>query len=92
MNEIQIPRYIDNQPQFLMWELDEFCIAVGLFGVGIITETMWTSIALIILISGILKKFKKNNLEGALLHIVFWSGVTSMNKENLDAFDRELIA
>lgn len=92
MDEIVIPRYIDSQPQFFMWELDEFCVAVGLFGTGIITETMWTMILLIILVSGALKKFKRDNLEGALLHIAFWSGVTAINKENLDAYDRELIA
>ncbi len=92
MNEIAIPRYIDSQPQFFMWELDEFCVAIGLFSTGIITETMWIMIALIIVTSGFLKKFKKDNLEGALLHIAFWSGVTAMNKENLDAYEKELIA
>lgn len=92
MNEVVIPRYIDSQPQFFMWELDEFCVAAGLFGTGIITETMWTMVVLIIVISGWLKKFKKDNLEGALLHIAFWTGVTAMNKENLDAYDTELIA
>jgi type IV conjugative transfer system protein TraL len=92
MNKIKIPRYIDNQPQLLMWELDEFCVAVGLFGMGIITETLWIQMVLIVLVSGLLKKFKKDNLEGALLHIAFWSGVTAMNRENLDAFETELIA
>ena len=92
MNEVEIPRYIDSQPQFFMWELDEFCVAIGLFGTGIATETMWPMIVLIILISGVLKKFKKENLEGALLHIAFWSGITAMNKENLDAYESELIA
>jgi type IV conjugative transfer system protein TraL len=92
MNEIAIPRYIDNQPQLLMWELDEFCVAVGLFGIGIITETLMIQMVLIVLVSGLLKKFKKDNLEGALLHIAFWSGVTAMNRENLDAYDKELIA
>lgn len=92
MNEIMIPRYIDSQPQFFMWELDEFCVAVGLFGTGIVTDSMWIMIVLIIVVSGGLKKFKNDNLEGALLHIAFWSGVTTMNKENLDAFETELIA
>lgn len=92
MKEVDIPRYIDSQPQFFMWELDEFCVAVGLFAAGIIAETMWTMIFLIIVISGALKKFKKDNLEGALLHIAYWSGVTAMNPENLDAFETELIA
>lgn len=92
MNEVVIPRYIDSQPQFLMWELDEFCVAVGLFGTGIITETLLIQMVLIVLVSGLLKKFKNNNLEGALLHIAFWAGVTAMNRENTDALETELIA
>lgn len=92
MNDVHIPRYIDSQPQFFLWELDEFCVAVGLFGIGIISETMWTMILMIILISGWLKKYKNENLEGALLHIAFWAGITALNQENLNAFETELIA
>lgn len=32
----RIPRYIDDPPQFLLWDLDEFIIVMGLFCLGIL--------------------------------------------------------
>lgn len=35
MTEIDIPRYIDNQPQLFFWELDEAIIFIGCLAGGI---------------------------------------------------------
>ena len=40
MREVDIPRYIDSQPQFLWWEFDELIVVVLLFSMGIMTDTL----------------------------------------------------
>ena len=92
MDEINIPRYIDDQQQFFFWELDEAAVAITLFGVGIVAESIFFSFIMIVLISMQLRRFKNNTLPGTLLHIAFWNGLTGLNREYPDAFERELHA
>lgn len=90
MNDIEIPRYIDSQQQFLWWEFDEFVLAIGLFTVGIVTDTLTLQLLVVIpFLTWGLRRFKNNNLEGILFHIIFWLGMAPLNNEFKDALGKE---
>lgn len=89
MREIEIPRYIDAQPQFFWWELDEFSFAVAMMGVGVLTETLTQMLILVLIASIWIKRFKANNLEGALIHIVYAAGIIPLNKAYKDGMVKE---
>lgn len=92
MNEVPIPRYLDTQQQFFWWEFDEFVVAAGLFGVGIILKQLLVALLLIVLTSKAIKRFKSNNLEGAVQHIVYASGLAPLNRQYKDGLEREFFA
>lgn len=90
MQEIDIPRYIDSQPQFLWWELDEFGLVMGLIGVGILTKTLtWMLLVVIPSAIWLLRRSKNNSLEGTLHHILCYTGVLSLNKEFPNSLQEE---
>ena len=92
MREIDVPRYIDSQPQFFWWELDEFALAIGLMGVGMLTETLTIMFFVIVVVSAWLKRFKSNNLDGAIVHIAYKAGLTPLNTVYKDGLVPELYA
>jgi conjugal transfer pilus assembly protein TraL len=89
MEEVEIPRYQDSQTQLFFWEVDEFVISVGLFGVGIITDNLTISLIAMYLVSSGLRQVKSTSLEGALKHLLFWFGVIGLNKMPFDGSRRE---
>lgn len=92
MNEVPIPRHLDSQQQFLWWEFDEFVVAAGLFGVGIIIKQLLIALILIVLTSKAMRRFKSNNLDGAVQHVVYAAGVAPLNKAYQDGLEREFFA
>ena len=90
MKEVNIPRYIDSQPQFLWWEFDELIMVVLLFTLGIMTDTLTLMLLVVIpTTTWALKRFKNNSLEGIFYHMMFWVGVLPLNKEFKDALKQE---
>ena len=47
MNEVDIPRYVDSQPQLFFWEIDEAVIFIGLLGCGIAIGGWFTLLSII---------------------------------------------
>ena len=92
MREVDIPRYIDAQPQFFWWELDEFALAIGLMGVGMLTETLSIMFFAIVVVSAWMKRFKSNNLDGAIVHIVYKAGLLPLNRTYKDGLAVEFFA
>ena len=92
MREIDVPRYIDSQPQFFWWELDEFALAIGIMGVGMLTETLTVVFFVIVVLSAWMKRFKSNNLDGALIHIAYRAGLTPLNRAYKDGIAQEYFA
>lgn len=89
MQEIEIPRYVDSQAQIFFWEIDEFVVSVGLFGVGIITDSLLLAFVLIYLASTALRRAKAVSLDGAFLHIMYWMGVIRLNRMPFDGSRRK---
>lgn len=92
MREIDIPRYIDAQPQFFWWELDEFAVAVGLIGVGILSETLTMMFVVIFVVSAWMRRFKNNNLDGAIVHIAYKAGLIPLNRAYKDGMAVEFFS
>jgi conjugal transfer pilus assembly protein TraL len=92
MREVDIPRYIDAQPQFFWWELDEFALAIGLMGVGMLTETLTIMFFAILVVSAWMKRFKSNNLDGAIVHIAYKAGLLPLNRAYQDGLAVEFFA
>jgi conjugal transfer pilus assembly protein TraL len=92
MREVDIPRYIDAQPQFFWWELDEFALAIGLMGVGMLTETLSIMFVVIVVVSAWMKRFKSNNLDGAIVHIAYKAGLLPLNHAYRDGLAVEFFA
>ena len=92
MREVEIPRYIDAQPQFFWWELDEFALAIGIMGVRMLTETLTVVFFVIVVLSAWMKRFKSNNLDGALIHIAYRAGLTPLNRAYKDGITQEYFA
>lgn len=89
MQEIEIPRYVDSQAQIFFWEIDEFVVSVGLFGVGIVTDSLLLAFVLIYLASSTLRRIKSVSLEGAFLHVMYWTGVLGLNRMPFDGSRRK---
>ncbi len=92
MHDIPIPNYTDAQMQIFFWELDEFIPSIVMIVVFII---MWNQPLLGILLSYVFtrffSRFKRENLDGALFHIVWWMGAMSMNRKFDSGLDREFV-
>lgn len=91
MTPIDIPRYVDAQPQLLFWELDEAIIFVGCLGTGIYAGSYFTlvSMALGYGLVKLFRRFKDGALEGILFHLCYWSGFFGLNKIYEDSMVRE---
>ena len=91
MNEIDIPRYIDCQPQLFFWELDEAVVFIGCLAGGIALGG-WFALASMgagIFAVKAFKRFKSGALEGVLLHLCYWAGVMSLNEIYDDSSKRD---
>lgn len=91
MEPIPIPRHIDSQQQFLIYEFDEALIFFGCMGIGTLIGG-WGVVAMIIIGHLIVKRFqrfKNGAMEGILLHMVYWHGFLALNKRFKDGLDRE---
>jgi conjugal transfer pilus assembly protein TraL len=73
--QAKIPRYIDDLPQILWWEIDEVSLFAGLFGLGIILGA--TGIGFIggILCSYVLQKLKSRRGSEFVMHWGYWNGI-----------------
>jgi len=49
VDDVEIPHYIDSQPQIFFWELDEFAPVIFFMGIGIATDTLTAWIPIIII-------------------------------------------
>ncbi|MFQ5779164.1 MAG: type IV conjugative transfer system protein TraL [Nitrospiria bacterium] len=73
--EARIPRYIDDPPQFLFWELDELILVVGLFGLGIFINYPTLCGLIGIILARLAGMQKSGKADGYLWHFLYWFGL-----------------
>lgn len=88
MQEITIPRYIDSQMQLFFWEFDEFILAVSLFAVGILLDSLLLTVVMIYVVNKAFRRYKDGAMQGALLHLMYWYGFMPLNSVATDALAR----
>ncbi len=77
----KIPNYMDDPPQLLFWELDEFLMLSIMFGVGILVNYLLTLILIGIVFIKFYRKTKDRRATGFMLHVVYWhTGIGSRDK------------
>lgn len=89
MHPIEIPRFVDSQPQIFWWELDEFLVAAALFGISIMVHMVIFGIVIGFLSVRVVRKFKNSALQGQLVHLAYWYGLSSLNEQFSDGLTRE---
>jgi conjugal transfer pilus assembly protein TraL len=92
MDEVEIPHYLDSQPQIFFWELDEFAPVIFFLAVGIATDTLSAWFPFIVVFSYVFARFKQNNMDGILVHLVYWYGVLPLNKRFTNGMAREFVS
>lgn len=80
MEEVEMPDYVDSQPQLFFWELDEVIVYVLTMIVGIITRELTIMLIVGFVIVYIFSGWKMKQLDGILAHLAFHWGVLGLNK------------
>lgn len=73
--ESRIPRYIDDPPQFLWWEVDELVVVVTGFGLGIFLSYPTMGGLAGILLARLARAQKAGNADGYVWHFLYWLGL-----------------
>lgn len=91
MREVDIPRYVDSQPQIFFWELDEAIVFMACFAVGIAIGGWFTlgSIFMGGFVVKAFKRFKNGALDGVLLHMCYRAGLMGLNERYKDSMQRD---
>lgn len=89
MNDVDIPRFVDSQSQYLWWEMDEFIILFSTACVGLLFDEFLKFIVLAFLVVRGFQRFKHNSLEGIMLHIGYWLGFAPLNSVYTDSGQRD---
>lgn len=92
MDDVEIPFYLDSQPQIFFWELDEFAPVMFFFGIGIATDTLSAWIPFMFVFTYTFQRFKTAQMEGILMHLVYWYGVLPLNRFFRNGMIREYVS
>lgn len=93
MEEIKIPRYIDDPMQILFWSMDEFIpIGVGLIG-GIITSHAFIGIGIGMFLAKIYRRVSEGKQDGMLFHMLYNTGIwPAKSKTFINPYSRKFIS
>jgi len=89
MEDIKIPRYIDEVPALT----EEGAVFVSVSGVGILMGGLWMIPAMIVgyLVVRKFRRFKEGQPPGVLRHMAYWGGWLLLNKIYNNGLDRDLV-
>lgn len=91
MTEKPIPNYVDDQMQVFFWEVDEFLPALVIFIVMFMWDQLLLGIALTVVFVKLFARFKNSRMPGILFHMVWWTGLMSMNERFDNGAEREAV-
>jgi len=75
----QIQRNIDDPMKFFFWEIDELILISSTIFIGIMLSMIITFGTIGVVGSYILRKIKKNNSEGIVIHFLYWHGFLKLS-------------
>lgn len=78
-----IPRYIDEPPQILWWEMDEAVVVMLCMILGIAINKM-IHLTIVGLVAGyLIGKMKNTKQEGYLHHLAWWHGIPTFDIKDI---------
>jgi type IV conjugative transfer system protein TraL len=86
---IEMPEHVDSLSQILWWEADEFGVAIGCLGIGIIFHHMMGGFIAAFLIGPYIKRLKSDELRGSSFHVACSSGLVKFNDEYKDLMEKD---
>ena len=92
MKQIDMPRHIDDQPQYLFWEMDEVMIVVAMCAIGIAASALLTMLVCGIIASYFLRRNKVASLPGLTIHASYWVGLVALSPRFPNGSVREWVA
>lgn len=92
MKKESIPRYIDDQPQLLFWEVDEVAILSACVALGILFNLLPALVALGLGVIITFRRFKHHHMNGVLHHMCYWWGLLNLNSKFKNGLEREFFS
>jgi conjugal transfer pilus assembly protein TraL len=80
LDTIEIPEYVDDPIQILVWEMDEFGVVMCVFFVGMMAHQMLISLLFIYVFVKFYISFKADKLGGFYVHAPYRAGLIPLNK------------
>lgn len=68
----RIPNHLDDPPQLLLWEADEFMIIAFAIGLGVVSGFMTASLLGGVAVSKVYARLKDRRPRGFLAHLAYW--------------------
>lgn len=92
MQPVEIPRRVDEPPHLLLWSMDEIApLLIGLVA-GVMLDKLLICMVSGIVLMKVYMKFRDNNPDGFMLHVIYWSGIPSLkSKLFINPFIRRLL-
>ena len=87
-----MPRHIDDQPQYLFWEMDEVTLVVVFAAIGVLSESLMMMSVLGLFAAKWLSRNKQRHLPGLTLHLAYWAGMTQLSYVHRNGAMREIVA
>lgn len=88
---VTIPRYIDNQPQILWWELDELILLLAAMFVGVVTRTLTYCLLVGAASVWLIARLKTGQSDGVVYHFAWWHGVPGFRLRGPSSEIREFL-
>lgn len=92
MEDVNIPRFIDDQLQFYFWELDEVIVMTSIFALGIWLGQMLYSMVGMFVVYKLFVRVKNAAHRGLLLHLAYWHGLFALKATVKNGFDRHFVS
>lgn len=83
MEEIKVPQYLDDPPQFLIWEIDDLFPVIVMLILGILIEHMFLMSLIGFVLSYFFSKFKNSKPNGFLIHLAYEIGFLGVGKKGV---------
>jgi len=75
---IELPKYIDEPPQILMWRIDDLVPVIVLMVIGILANHLLPFLLVGFVGIRFYRRFRESKPDGYFLHALYWYGVFSL--------------
>ena len=75
MQATEIPTRVDDPPHILLWSSDELMPSMLGLVVGVFIGKALICCAIGFAVTALYRKFRDNNPDGYMLHVLYWSGI-----------------